>query len=115
MICGWLVPGRYLHNLGKISSKFIDKEVKKANNGYLYQHILQLISQFKNDNISFWTKFDQVPTSNILDPQTVDCLTNNQINLGPPYNDRTYTPGDLIEYLGQGEPWYKSKMMENMA
>ena len=103
--------GALLHNLGKINSRFLDKQVNNASNSYLFQHILGLIIDHADrsqvpDN---WrTKYDVVGESKILTDLTSEVL-KNAFKLPTPFNDRDYTIGDLIEYLGvgEGEPWYR--------
>jgi len=103
--------GALLHNLGKINSRFLDKQVNNASNNYLFQHILGLIIDHADrsqvpDN---WrTKYDVVGESKILTDLNSEVL-KNAFKLPTPFNDRDYTIGDLIEYLGvgEGEPWYR--------
>lgn len=95
--------GALLHNLGKISSRFIEKKP-----GYLYQHIVQLIDQHcANMPVGLWNGCDHLAESNILQPETREILRDRLFCLPYPLDDRSYAPGDLIEYLGQGEDWYK--------
>lgn len=102
--------GALLHNLGKINAKFLDDKINSANNNYLYQHILGLIISHANRASipgDWQAKYDVVSNSNILTGATSAAL-KIALQLPAPLHDRTdYTVGDLIEYLGQGEPWYK--------
>jgi CRISPR-associated Csx11 family protein len=102
--------GALLHNLGKIHSKFLDKYVNKSSNNYLFQHILGLIIDHADRSKvpeNWQAKYDVVSESKILTNRTSAAL-KNALNIPTPFNDRDYTIGDLIEYLGvgAGEPWY---------
>jgi len=100
--------GAMLHNLGKISSKFIKKHIRKEENTYLYQHVLQLIEPHCSSVLfGLWKKCANLSDSDILEQATKDALTTNQFSLLHPFDDRPYCPGDLLEYLGVNEPWYK--------
>ncbi|MCB0047683.1 MAG: hypothetical protein KDD92_19835 [Caldilineaceae bacterium] len=102
--------GALLHNLGKINAKFLDKQINRASNDYLYQHILALIAPYVDRLPSDWqSDFDvnKLTASDILDSATVTALKTG-FHLPSPLDDRAdYTVGDLIEYLGQGERWYE--------
>lgn len=100
--------GALLHNLGKIHSTFLDKYVNKSSNNYLFQHILGLITDHADRSKvpeNWQDKYDVVGRSKILADQTSEVL-KTAIKLPIPFNDRNYSIGDLIEYLGVGEPWY---------
>ena len=103
--------GALLHNLGKISSQFIQNQLMPGcADKYLYQHILQFIGSHRSVLTSdLWDKIDDLPHSDILNIETKKALANYPFSLDLPFNDRDYAPGDLIEYLGQGEPWYKDQ------
>ena len=103
--------GALLHNLGKISSKFLKKQIDNEEPDYLYQHILGLVgldidsvpqpqSSWQNDYSS-----EKLAASKILRSDIVRVLSKT-FHLPFPIDDRTYRIGDLIEYLGQGEQWY---------
>ncbi|MDF0590976.1 hypothetical protein [Candidatus Methanocrinis natronophilus] len=99
--------GAMLHNLGKVSSKFIEPKLTKEGTNFLYQHILNLIDPLcPKLPEKLWDKCPNLPQSDILNAATKQMLSSNSFNLPCPYNDRVYVPGDLIEYLGQREPWY---------
>lgn len=102
--------GALLHNLGKINAKFLDKQINGVNNDYLYQHILGLIAAHISKLPVDWQsdyEVSKLSASAVLDNATVIALKTT-FNLPIPLDDRTdYTIGDLIEYLGQNEPWYK--------
>jgi len=104
--------GALLHNLGKIHGKFLDKQINSGSNDYLYQHILGLIAPHVGNLYADWQanySGSKLSTSAILDMKTVNALAHT-FSLPEPLNDRTdYTSGDLIEYLGQGEPWYSNE------
>ncbi|PJF38277.1 MAG: hypothetical protein CUN55_17830, partial [Phototrophicales bacterium] len=100
--------GALLHNLGKINAKFLDKQINQADNKYLYQHLLGLIATHAvKENIpdEWQANYDAVGDSVVLDAATIEALKSD-FKLPIPLDDRDYTIGDLIEYLGQGEPWY---------
>ncbi|MGC9423957.1 hypothetical protein, partial [Vibrio sp.] len=102
--------GAMLHNLGKVSSKFIKSQLNIDDTNFLYQHILNLIGPLcPNLPEGLWDKCRDLPQSDILNTATKQTLSSNSFTLPFPYNDRVYVPGDLIEYLGQGkgEPWYR--------
>ncbi|MCZ7672366.1 MAG: hypothetical protein M5U34_37205 [Chloroflexi bacterium] len=107
--------GTLLHNLGKINARFLDKQINGDNASgdakkYLYQHILGLVLSHadRSEMPGNWQdKYDLIGDSAVLDDNTVTPL-KTAFNLPTPIDDRTdYTIGDLIEYLGQGEPWYQ--------
>lgn len=101
--------GALLHNLGKISSHFIEKQLGVGQPNYLYQHIVQLIDQHCTSLLAagLWDGCTHLADSNILQHSTKSALSGNTFSFSPPFNDREYAIGDLIEYLGQGEPWYQ--------
>lgn len=103
--------GALLHNLGKINAKFLDKQITSADNDYLYQHILGLIAPHIGKLPAEWqADFDahKLSSSAVVDGKTINALAH-PITLPKPLDDRTdYTIGDLIEYLGVKEKWYKS-------
>jgi len=103
--------GALLHNLGKIHSKFLEnKVIEDANNDYLYQHILGLITPYVNQLPEDWRDSyndTKLTASDVLESNSKTAL-KTVFSLPEPLNDRAhYTIGDLIEYLGQMEPWYK--------
>jgi len=103
--------GALLHNLGKIYHKFLNKQVNSADNNYLFQHILGLIRPYVHklpDSKKNRFSSDKLDDSAILDNDTLTALKTT-FNLPTPLNDRNYSIGDLIEYLGvgAGEPWYE--------
>lgn len=104
--------GALLHNLGKINAKFLDKQVNSAGNDYLYQHILGLIASHVSQLPTDWQNdytANKLNASAILDNNTVATL-KTAFRLPSPLDDRAdYAIGDLIEYLGQGEPWYQQE------
>jgi CRISPR-associated Csx11 family protein len=88
--------GALLHNLGKVTRQFFEKQVYKISDKFRYQHILHLIDddfpELKNED------------KNVLELVTIGFLKEN-FSLPIPFddrNDRPYRPGDMIEYLGQG-------------
>jgi hypothetical protein len=120
--------GALLHNLGKVSSRFVEAkvppEVKKE---YKYQHICGLFvedvdSQGKVTQLpsvtagrkkNFWVDlYDRLKNStdnkDTLSTETLKALKTEIDSLPSPFDDRsfTYRIGDLIEYLGQGEGLY---------
>lgn len=102
--------GALLHNLGKISSHFIQKQLKIGCPNYLYQNILQLIVPHLSSSLpNPWDTYNAtyIAQSDILQPATKQALSTKLPRLPVPFDDRNYVIGDLIEYLGQGEPWYK--------
>lgn len=104
--------GALLHNLGKVHSKFLDRQINNAANDYLFQHILGLIAPYVGSLPLEWqVEFSATAlnASSMLDGQTVAAL-KHPILLPSPLDDRPdYTIGDLIEYLGVQEKWYKEE------
>ncbi len=110
--------GALLHNLGKVSSRFLTNSLHQ---NYLFQHFLGLVGLHTQDpsvraDVSFWKiDWNQLSASRVLDALTEHALTNPKIVLDFPFDDRTYVSGDLIEYLGVGEPWYKPQSVGNVS
>lgn len=119
--------GALLHNLGKVSSQFIEGQLGILTGNYFYQHVPGLLLS----DCSAWGptvkdfldhyRFDgtnKTPlardlggsndkTGSALQPATKDLLKNTFVPpLSRHFDDRQYRVGDLIEYLGQGEPFY---------
>ncbi len=101
--------GALLHNLGKVTSQFFEETINGKNGSapyFKYQHILHLIETddpLLAQNIK--ELYDALPKNenkNVLDSKTVDSLKRS-FYLPFPFDDRIYRPGDMIEYLGQGE------------
>ena len=105
--------GALLHNLGKISAKFLDKQINSGSPDYLYQHIVGLIFPYAHcfrssssssplDDLRNRFSATKLEDSRILDCKTVDSL-QHALRFPSPLDDRPfYVVGDLIEYLGQG-------------
>jgi len=100
-----------LHNLGKCADVFVLDELKMLSGRYFFQQIAGLIrlhdakagSPLLVDKIKdFGGPNDK--TLDVFRPKTRDILARQIINLPPPWNDRSYRAGDLIEYLGV-KPW----------
>jgi len=118
--------GALLHNLGKVSSRFVEMQCDQLCGSYFYQHIPGLflddcyakgttadtfLGKYKfkpnrtNDEKNLG-KSDDV-TDKVLHDETKMLLKGTNISSLPnPFDDRTYRIGDLIEYLSQGEPFY---------
>lgn len=116
--------GALLHNLGKVSSRFIEKQCKFLKNAdYFYQHVVGLMVDFLGRDGSTPREFLQSfgfeeeslgglgeqgdVTNQVLGVQTKALLQGTRFLLVPPFDDRQYAVGDLVEYLGQREPFYK--------
>ncbi|ACX51947.1 hypothetical protein Adeg_0805 [Ammonifex degensii KC4] len=118
--------GALLHNLGKVSSRFVGTKVEpKWSKGYRYQHICGFFLE-DVDNIgchgglSDWQKelyydLTQRPENkDAISDETRKALACNIGELPVPFHQRLdingrsrpYRVGDLIEYLGQGEGLY---------
>lgn len=122
--------GALLHNLGKVSSRFIEQQLGTLKGSYFYQHVPGLfladcsgqgikVRDFL-DRYKFKGKTEDArkrlskslgdnndKTTSVLQLATKDLLRSTPIfPLPPPFNDRKYRIGDLIEYLSQGEPFY---------
>lgn len=95
--------GALLHNLGKIASQFFENKIKGkegSEENYEYQHILHLIEKdWKAIPVNFKTALNK--SENHIFDKKIESL-KQEFNLSFPFNDRTYRPGDMIEYLGQG-------------
>ncbi|RJQ30099.1 MAG: CRISPR-associated protein Csx11 [Peptococcaceae bacterium] len=99
--------GALLHNLGKITSGFLEWQIKgklgKAPS-FKYQHILRLIesdcSLLATESPQLYQALKEPENINVLDKKTIDLLKRH-FKLPFPLNDRQYRPGDLLEYLGQ--------------
>lgn len=103
-----MAAGALLHNLGKISAQFIRGQVNSGSTTYLYQHVLQLIAPHcPSLPEDLWKRSRNLADSDILETGTKSALSKPVFTLCSPFDDRSYCPGDLIEYLGVGEPWYK--------
>jgi len=107
--------GALLHNLGKVSSQFLKHQLNIDCPNFLYQHILGLIDSHCPIPTSLWDKCPNLSHSDILDPATKQALSGNSFRLPYPFDDREYVPGDLIEYLGQKEPWYKTEPNQELG
>lgn len=101
--------GALLHNLGKVTSQFFDNKLngdKGAAPKFKYQHILRFIEmdyqQLQKNIPNLHTALQQKENKNVLDSKTVDSL-KRCFELPSPFDDRSYRPGDMIEYLGQGK------------
>jgi hypothetical protein len=102
--------GALLHNLGKITPQFLEKELKVGSFNYLFQHILHLIDSHCPSLSNIWEEECKKLTSlenQVLDTATVRALTSHSFRLLQPLDDRSYVSGDLVEYLGVSEIWYK--------
>lgn len=99
--------GVLLHNIGKVSRQFLEKKLGSGGSDFLYQHILGLIYPYcENMPSELWDGCTKLVSSDILESRTKTALSSNSIHLPFPFNDREYVPGDMIEFLGQREPWY---------
>jgi len=101
--------GALLHNLGKVTSQFYQSQIDKNSrfaNYFKYQHILHLIEKdwtsIKIITPKLHAALGEPENLNVLDNKTFDSLTRI-FKLSFPFDDRDYRPGDMIEYLGQGE------------
>jgi hypothetical protein len=96
--------GALLHNLGKIASQFFINMIDEKNvstKNYKYQHILHLIEEdWKTIPENFKNALNE--SENPIFDKIIESL-KQEFNLPFPFNDRRYRPGDMIEYLGQGE------------
>jgi hypothetical protein len=100
--------GALLHNLGKISRHFIERQLGIGSPHYLYQHIVQLVNPHcASLPPGLRNGCTHLAESDVLQPQTKAALSSPSVSLPHPFDDRVYVSGDLIEYLGQGEPWYQ--------
>ena len=123
-----VAAGALLHNLGKVTRQFLEWQITEEQSEpgqsltttekskYLYQHILHLIetdidSMPQEARTQLWVDYSNLAASedkDILDATTIALLTNRSIKLPQPLDDRDYSPGDLLEYLGQGgDDWYE--------
>ncbi|OKY74499.1 MAG: hypothetical protein BM485_13680 [Desulfobulbaceae bacterium DB1] len=104
------LAGALLHNLGKVSSHFIEDILSGKPKTFLFQHIIGLVScdlaATPSTMEELWEEKHRnvMPTSVILTDETIEALAGNCFALPFPFDDRLYRPGDLIEYLGQGKP-----------
>jgi hypothetical protein len=110
--------GAYLHNLGKVSREFNLQQSSKLK-GYFYQQIAGILRkrveknpdllEYIQENIrkTFNTKNDH--TTSVFQEDTRKILQKEFPILMPPFDDRSYCPGDLIEFLGQGTPDLEKK------
>lgn len=104
------LAGALLHNLGKVSSHFIEDILRRQNSPktFLFQHIIGLVScdlaPIPSTMEELWKEQHRnvMPSSVILTDETIEALAGNRFSLPFPFDDRLYRPGDLIEYLGQG-------------
>jgi hypothetical protein len=106
--------GALLHNLGKITSSFLEWQIKGKKGeapNFKYQHILHLIESDYNESDynrlatelpKLYQALKEPENINVLDIKTIDLLKRN-FKLPFPLNDRPYRLGDLLEYLGQGK------------
>ncbi len=98
--------GALLHNLGKVTRQFFEKEIYGLSPEFRYQHILHLIEDdfpgLENNILELYNALQQEENKNVLDAKTIDSL-KKKFNLPSPFDDRVYRPGDMIEYLGQGK------------
>jgi len=101
--------GALLHNLGKVTSQFFEETIngkKGSAPDFKYQHILHLIETdypLLAQNIKeLYDALHKNENKNVLGSKTVDSLKRN-FDLPSPFDDRIYRPGDMIEYMGQGE------------
>ncbi|PXF59761.1 MAG: hypothetical protein C4B59_10685 [Candidatus Methanogaster sp.] len=102
--------GSLLHNLGKATRRFFEWQINRDMGSaprFKYQHILHLIGtdyfDFTNDLPNLCIDLQETENQNILDSKTVNALTKRSFSLPGPFDDRSYRPGDMIEYLGQGK------------
>ena len=118
--------GALLHNLGKVSSRFVEAQVPpKVKKEYKYQHICGLfvedvnslgkvtqlpsVSVGKENWAELYKKLKNSPDNKAtLCKETIKALKTEIVELPNLFTDRTYPYriGDLIEYLGQGEGLY---------
>jgi CRISPR-associated Csx11 family protein len=110
--------GALLHNLGKCTSQFFDETINKKNGSapdFRYQHILHLIEidyPLLAQNIKeLYDDLQKNENKNVLDSKTVDYLKRS-FDMPFPFDDRSYRPGDMIEYLGQGDLDNNKKLYE---
>lgn len=109
------LAGALLHNLGKVSSRFIEEMTKELNveKKFLFQHVVGLLDKDASDQIRGhnginWNGWNKLSTSQKdLEVATKIILSTESISFPAPFDDRCYRLGDYIEYLGVQEPWYK--------
>lgn len=108
--------GALLHNLGKVSSEFVKMQLKILEGKYFYQNIAGLVHNIvarKKDasKISFLPKGigrgDADITPGVFSQPTKDAVLKPIDKLPPPFDDRSYCLGDLIEFLGVGTRLYQ--------
>ncbi|HHV58159.1 MAG TPA: hypothetical protein GXX50_10435, partial [Firmicutes bacterium] len=104
--------GALLHNLGKVSSVFVQSMLNRGSLCYFFQQVVGLIREVDCPSLDcsglpkekgFGGPDDCTLT--VLQPDTRHKLAQPLIQLPPPLNDRTYRLGDLLEYLGVGHDW----------
>lgn len=104
--------GALLHNLGKVTSQFLNKMASSdLDQNFRYQHILHLIIEDYPDlRTNFRELYDDLQKEDeneiLLDAETITAL-KRYFTLLYPFDDRSYRPGDMIEYLGQRNELYK--------
>lgn len=99
--------GAILHNLGKVSSEFVEMQLgilRQKGKYYFYQNIVGLIHKRVASKISFLPEgfgcggADITP--GVFSQPTKDAVLKPIGKLPPPFDDRSYCLGDLIEFLG---------------